>query len=476
MVVFIVEMDTNDFEERYNRDLELEHTKIGNILCYDEEEKIFAKADMDLFGNSSNIHTYDKLGKLSKGYRSNQAGNIEYRILEISNNMIMIEILSNKIKVNYSAYLSIKNHCDMINKDHNEEINKNAINIKQKIAAYLLDKELVLMLENFINDIPCDFYLNPTLIIEVEAYIVYSYTNAEYTLLLLSDEIKRATFCKIEELQKDECTFCEHITLKDGELIPSYFNNGMKLLAEIIQNRYNIDNSTSVYVAYILIYRITISKYASEWEKDFTGYFSEIGRISLTEAIDIYLSIETINHGNVQTAGKFIYYLMSNEKFETNDNYLVCFDKFVELYNVAEKQLKLNQFKKKLETPKENKAKYSIDDVDLMNGYEFENFVAEMFSKMGYSTTVTKSSGDQGIDVIAEKNGNKTGIQAKCYTNTVSNSAIQEVVAGIHYYNLSKAIVVTNNFFTNSAIELANANNVVLWDRNILKEKIGEIF
>jgi restriction system protein len=58
----------------------------------------------------------------------------------------------------------------------------------------------------------------------------------------------------------------------------------------------------------------------------------------------------------------------------------------------------------------------------------------------------------------------------------VSNKAIQEVVAGMKYYDLKKGIVVTNNYFTKSAIELGNSNDVVLWDRVILKEKISEYY
>ncbi|MER2262217.1 MAG: restriction endonuclease [Psychrobacillus sp.] len=111
-----------------------------------------------------------------------------------------------------------------------------------------------------------------------------------------------------------------------------------------------------------------------------------------------------------------------------------------------------------------------------MTGIEFEHFVAELFSKMGYLSVVTKASGDQGIDVIAEKNGRKFGIQSKCYGSKVNNSAVQEVVAGLSYYNCDKGIVVTNNYFTNSAIELAKINNIILWDRDMLKEKFADFF
>lgn len=118
----------------------------------------------------------------------------------------------------------------------------------------------------------------------------------------------------------------------------------------------------------------------------------------------------------------------------------------------------------------------TIDDVDLMTGQEFENFIAELFSKSGYETEVTKATGDQGIDVIVSKNGVRIGIQVKCYSGTVGNKAIQEAVAGKNYYHLDKAMVITNNFFTDSAQQLARANSIVLWDRNTLKEKIENAF
>jgi len=110
-----------------------------------------------------------------------------------------------------------------------------------------------------------------------------------------------------------------------------------------------------------------------------------------------------------------------------------------------------------------------------VRGSEFEHFICELYKKMGYSAEVTKQSGDQGLDVIAERNGRKIGIQAKCYSGTVGNFAVQEAVAGKSYYNCDKVVVITNNFFTTSAIELAKSNNVILWNRDILKEKINEL-
>ena len=109
----------------------------------------------------------------------------------------------------------------------------------------------------------------------------------------------------------------------------------------------------------------------------------------------------------------------------------------------------------------------TIFDVDKMCGNEFESFLSILFSRMGYNARVTERH-DQGIDVIAIKDGVKLGIQAKRFKGNVGNSAVQEVVAGLTIHGCNKALVVTNSNFTNSAIALAKANNVELWDREVL--------
>lgn len=122
-----------------------------------------------------------------------------------------------------------------------------------------------------------------------------------------------------------------------------------------------------------------------------------------------------------------------------------------------------------------NKPTTTITDIDLMSGFEFEKFISGLFQKMGYKSHTTKESGDQGIDVIAEKQDVKIAIQCKCYNGVVGNHAIMEAVAGAKYYDANKVMVVTNSTFTKSAIELASKNNVQLWDRKTLIEKMEEV-
>lgn len=116
------------------------------------------------------------------------------------------------------------------------------------------------------------------------------------------------------------------------------------------------------------------------------------------------------------------------------------------------------------------KNQISIDDLDFMEGIEFEHFLSVLFRKMGYKTEVTKASGDQGVDLILHDINFKYAVQAKRYSDKVSNSAIQEVFAGMKFYNCNKAMVVTTNYFTPSAVALAQKNGVELFDRDKLND------
>jgi restriction system protein len=108
-----------------------------------------------------------------------------------------------------------------------------------------------------------------------------------------------------------------------------------------------------------------------------------------------------------------------------------------------------------------------------MNGYDFESFIGSLYEKMGYSVELTPKSGDQGADLIITKLGERTAVQTKNYKGKVTNKAIQEVVASKEFYGCITCTVVTNSYFTESALELGKVNNVKLVDRDELNALIG---
>lgn len=100
-----------------------------------------------------------------------------------------------------------------------------------------------------------------------------------------------------------------------------------------------------------------------------------------------------------------------------------------------------------------------------MDGYQFEYQCAAILKRKHFKKIeVTKSSGDQGVDIIAFKHHKKYGIQCKYYTYPVGNKAVQEAYAGANFYDCEKVIVMTNATFTKSACELAEKLEVELWD------------
>lgn len=140
------------------------------------------------------------------------------------------------------------------------------------------------------------------------------------------------------------------------------------------------------------------------------------------------------------------------------------------LYNKIESKEFLNTLKNRNNT-EDNITE--IEKIDIMSGYQFEDFVMKLFEKMGYAVEHTPLSGDQGVDLIVKKGTQIIAIQTKCFrTQKIGNKAIQEVVAGAKFYGANKMIVITNSYFTRSAIELASIHNVELWDRNVLSSKI----
>ena len=113
---------------------------------------------------------------------------------------------------------------------------------------------------------------------------------------------------------------------------------------------------------------------------------------------------------------------------------------------------------------------------DLMDGHDFEYFCADILKKNGFiSVEVTTGSGDHGIDILAEKDDISYAIQCKCYSDNVGNSAVQQAHSGKTIYNKDIAVVMTNRYFTQQAIEEANKLGVKLWDRNKIETLIQNI-
>jgi len=116
-----------------------------------------------------------------------------------------------------------------------------------------------------------------------------------------------------------------------------------------------------------------------------------------------------------------------------------------------------------------------MNDVDRMNGLNFEQYVGNLLKRLGYSVKVTKASGDYGVDIIAKKYDRSYAIQVKRQYTNVSRRAISDAVTGMIHYKCSNSMVITNRYFSKAAVELAKSSNCVLVDRDGLISWIKQV-
>lgn len=119
----------------------------------------------------------------------------------------------------------------------------------------------------------------------------------------------------------------------------------------------------------------------------------------------------------------------------------------------------------------------SFQDIDKMDGHDFEYFCAEVLKKNGFSrVNVTVASGDYGIDITACQGATSYAIQCKRYQGSVGNKAVQEALSGKVYYGCKAAAVLTNSYFTPQAKETAHKTGVELWDRDKLTAMVKKAY
>lgn len=126
-----------------------------------------------------------------------------------------------------------------------------------------------------------------------------------------------------------------------------------------------------------------------------------------------------------------------------------------------------------------NNDTINVYSVDKMTGRQFEKYLVKLLSNLGYQadhvgTDWYDHRGDFGADLIIQKEGVRTAIQAKCYNNLVGIDAVRQVIGARDYYKCQKAAVFTNNYFTNDAQIQARESGVILFNRDKLMELINK--
>jgi hypothetical protein len=118
----------------------------------------------------------------------------------------------------------------------------------------------------------------------------------------------------------------------------------------------------------------------------------------------------------------------------------------------------------------------TLQDLRDMDDYDFEEFVAEAWTRLGWSTTVTQGSADRAIDILAKKHhpfAQKQLIQVKRYAegNKVTSDQVRKYsTLKNQEENVDMVAIVTASSFTKPASKLAADLNVKTVDGESLLE------
>lgn len=106
-------------------------------------------------------------------------------------------------------------------------------------------------------------------------------------------------------------------------------------------------------------------------------------------------------------------------------------------------------------------------ELEQMDPIAFEYFIRDLFRANGYKAITTPTTKDFGADVIAKKGKEVMVIQVKHRNSSdwsVSNDAVQQVVAAMANYKANRSMVITNGTFTEHALAQALPNNTLMVD------------
>ena len=126
-------------------------------------------------------------------------------------------------------------------------------------------------------------------------------------------------------------------------------------------------------------------------------------------------------------------------------------------------------------TPTARELFLRFEAVRSMSGAQFEVFTADLFRALGHQAVVLGGAGDQGVDVIVNRRGERVALQCKNHKRAVGNRPVQEVFAGARHHRCVEACVVAPGGYTRGAIALARSRGVSLFDADSVRQWIRQV-
>ena len=113
-----------------------------------------------------------------------------------------------------------------------------------------------------------------------------------------------------------------------------------------------------------------------------------------------------------------------------------------------------------------------------LNTREFEEFIADLFRRMGYNVQLLTHGSDYGGGVLAQKNSDKILVQCKKLREeyNAGNQDVQKTLASMWKYKANKSVLITTSDFTAQAHEQAKDTPIELWNKDILHKVVEKYY
>lgn len=122
----------------------------------------------------------------------------------------------------------------------------------------------------------------------------------------------------------------------------------------------------------------------------------------------------------------------------------------------------------------------AVDNFIEMDGYQFEEYISNLFRKMGFAVEATDYSNDGGIDLVAtyEKPifSGKYIIQCKNWNSPVGQPAVRDLYGVVMDQRANKGILITPSDYTQQAYDFARGKNIELINGSALRQIISDAF
>lgn len=288
---------------------------------------------------------------------------------------------------------------------------------------------------------------------EYNTCIKNDFSPAYYKLgLIYSNEYKDYVNAKKYILKSIEHGRIEsvvsYIKLLVGDGVPKPTQNELKIGQDYISD-YIKSNPGNLYAQFI--YAVLLIK-------------SDHNDISKT--IQGHLLLKTLADNGFEDAVKFYRVIK-----EYTDELIDTLDELQERFS----ELGINMPNNNLTEQKMNDILSEVSNVfNDFDGYKFEDMCSRIFKNMGYQITNTPYSGDGGIDLILTTENKlikqKIIVQCKYWSHSIGAPVIRDLYGTLMDNDADKAILITNNTFTEQAIHFAKNKPLQLIDGIKLRE------